>query len=92
MTKKTGNVTVINKGLCMIYFKGEKHKPDSEFEIEAADLENAGIEMLIARGNLVVKDDSEATKEVKERVNKRIKKDPDEGKSIAELEDGGEYQ
>ncbi|QPD96193.1 hypothetical protein [Enterobacter phage N5822] len=47
--------------------------------------------MLIARGDLKVKNDDEKTEAVRERVSKRKKASPTEGKTKSELEDGGEF-
>lgn len=88
---KEKNVILVNVGVCTIYFKGDRHLPGDEFEVATADLENKGIESLIHRGDLIVKDNSAATAEIKDRVESKRKKDPKEGKSRKELEDGGEF-
>lgn len=89
--KNVENVVLVNTGVCTIHFKGDRHLPGEEFEIKATDLQNKGIESLIYRGNLIVKDNSTATAEIKDRVESKRKKDPKEGKSRKELEDGGEF-
>ena len=88
---KEKTITLINEGVCTVFFKGDRYMPGDEIEVSENDLQNKGIESLIYRGDLVIKDDSKATKEVKERVEKSRKKDPSEGKSRKELEDGGEF-
>lgn len=90
MAKKK-KVTLVNSGLCSIYFKGDRHLPGDEFEIAESELENKGVEHLISRGDLIIKDDSDATNAVIERAKKGEKKDPRAGKSRKELEDGGEF-
>lgn len=84
-------VTVVNKGLSLIVYGGERHKPDTEFQVERADLEKPSFQYLIGSDQLEVKNDSEATQEIKKKVNSRKKKDPDERKTIKEMEDGGEF-
>ena len=88
---KAKTVIMVNDGVCTIWFKGDRYLPGAEIELTEAELENKGIESLVFRGDLVVKDDSSATREIKERIKARAKKDPDEGKSRKKLEDGGEF-
>lgn len=84
-------VILSNVGVCAIYFKGNRYLPGDEIEIAENDLTNQGIEMLIHRGDLVIKNDVDATDEVIKRAEGKRKKDPNEGKSRKELEDGGEF-
>lgn len=88
---KVENVILVNSGVCNLIIDGEVVKPDAEIEVSAKFLELPGFETLISRGELTIKDNTEANKEVKERVKKRKKADPDEGKTVSQLEDGGEY-
>lgn len=88
---KEKTVILSNAGVCAIHFKGDRYLPGDEMEISEKDIANKGIESLIHRGDLVIKDDSTATNEIKDRVEKQRKKDPKEGKSRKELEDGGEF-
>lgn len=85
-------IILVNTGLCVMFFNGEKLMPEQEMEVKEKDLELPGIESAIMRGELTVKDNSELNAEVKERVSKRKKKDPDDGKTKDQLEDGGEYK
>lgn len=88
---KEKNVTLVNSGVCSIFIKGDRYVPGDEIEVLESDLETSGIEMLIARGDLKVKNDEEKTEAVKARVSKRKKASPTEGKTKSELEDGGEF-
>lgn len=88
---KEKTVTVVNTGLCAIYINRVQMLPDAELEISAEMLNTSAIEYLIARGELEVKDNAKVNKEVADRVNKRKKKDPNEGKTLSQLEDGGEF-
>lgn len=85
-------IILVNTGLCVMFFNGQKLMPEQEMEVKEKDLLLPGIESAIMRGELTVKDDSELNAEVKERVSKRKKKDPDDGKTKDQLEDGGEYK
>lgn len=88
---ESSNVTLVNRGLCVVYFGGVKALPGEELEVTAEDLELSSIESLISRGVLEVKDNAEKNDEIKEKSRSRKKKEPADGKSIKELEDGGEY-
>lgn len=88
---KEKNVTLVNSGVCTIFIKGDRYVPGDEIEVMESDLETSGIEMLIARGDLKVKNDDEKTEAVRERVSKRKKPSATDGKSKKELEDGGEF-
>ena len=85
-------IILVNTGLCVLLFKGQRLMPEKEIEVKEKDLELPGVESAIMRGELTVKDDSELNAEVKERASKKKKKDPDEGKTKDQLEDGGEYK
>lgn len=89
--KNVEKMILVNDGVCTIFFKGDRYMPGDEIEVEAHELENKGIESLIHRGDLIIKDNSAATAEIKDRVESKRKKDPKEGKSRKELEDGGEF-
>lgn len=91
MAKAKNEIVVVNTGLSAIYINRELVMPDDEFEIPSDYLELPAFESLFAVGSLTVKDDSAATKEVVERARAKAKKDPFEGKSRKELEDGGEF-
>lgn len=85
-------IILVNTGLCVMFFNGQKLMPEQEIEVKEKDLLLPGIESAVMRGELAVKDDSELNAEVKERAAKKKKKDPDEGKTKDQLEDGGEYK
>ncbi|WEY17671.1 hypothetical protein VC1_08 [Vibrio phage Vc1] len=85
-------IIIINTGLCVMFFNGENVMPEHEMEVAEKDLKLPGIESSIVRGEFKVKDDSDLNEEVVERAAKRKKKDPDDGKTKDELEDGGVYE
>lgn len=91
MSKKATTFILSNKGLCSIYFGGERYMPGEEFEVTKEQLENQGIRSLIVRGDLVVKDNADLNDEIIETMHKKRKASPTEGKSLKQLEDGGEY-
>ena len=88
---KPKTVTVVNSGLCPIYIGLDRVMPDEEYELAAEKLEEDAFKYLFGRGELVVKDDIATTKSVVEKANKNKKRNPDEGKTKAQLEDGGEF-
>lgn len=88
---KAEKIIVVNTGVCAIFAKGVKLMPGDEIEITEKDLSLPGFEALISKGEMTVKDNSALNAEIVERANKKKKKDPTEGKSVAELEDGGTY-
>lgn len=85
-------IIIKNTGLCVMFFNGVKMMPGDEHEISEKDLKLPGIESAIARGELKVKNDEDLNEAVVERVAKKKKKDPDDGKTIKELEEGGVYE
>lgn len=91
MSKKATNFILSNKGLCSIYFNGERYMPGEEFEATKEQLENQGVRSLIVRGDLVIKDNSDLNDEIIETMHKKRKASATEGKSLKQLEDGGEY-
>lgn len=91
MAKKSELVTLVNTGLCVIYIGRDRIMPGESIDVEAEALETEAMEYFISRGEFTVKDNSALTEEVKTRANSKRKKDPTEGKSQAELEDGGEF-
>nr|DAU08346.1 MAG TPA: hypothetical protein [Caudoviricetes sp.] len=88
---KKDTFTVVNTGVCVIVWKGESYLPGAEFELKSEDLEKDGIVYLISKGKLEVKDNSKLNNEIKEKDSKKRRKDPTEGKTKAELENGGEF-
>lgn len=85
-------IIIKNTGLCVMFFNGVKMMPGDEQEVAEKDLKLPGIESAIARGELKVKNDEDLNEAVVERVAKKKKKDPDDGKTIKELEEGGVYE
>lgn len=90
MTKEK-TVTLKVSGVCLIIVEGAYRHPGDEFNVEESKLKDSAFEYLIAKGDLVVKDNSELNEEVKISAKSKRKKDPRDGKSKAELENGGIY-
>lgn len=88
---ESGKVAIINAGVALIFIDGEKLMPGDEMEVSAELLKTSGIEYLFGQGALEIKDDRDATDEIRERMEARRKPDPTAGKSQKELEDGGEF-
>lgn len=84
-------IAVKVSGVCLIIVDGVHRHPGEVFDVEESKLKTSAFEYLIAKGDLEIKDDSEANEAIKEKVAAKRKKDPKEGKSKAELEDGGIY-
>ena len=84
-------VVLKNEGLSKIVFKGDSYMPGDDIEVTESELSLPSIESLIMRGKLSVKNDSEKTESIAAEAKSKRKKDPSEGKSRAELEDGGEF-
>lgn len=85
---KKDTVTLINTAVCVIFIDEEMLKPGDQIVVDRSSLER--FESLIARGELTI-DNFKENQEVVKRANAKRKKDPTEGKSRAELEDGGEF-
>lgn len=83
-------ITLINTGICAIVINGELIMPDEEVKVDESTIELQGFAFLFARGELEVKDNAKLTKKIKESLLKAKKPDSLEGKSLKELEDGGE--
>lgn len=79
---------LINTGACVIIIDNEMLKPDDEITVDDDQLER--FETLIARGELTI-DNFKKNQDVVKKVSAKRKKDPADGKSRAELEDGGEF-
>lgn len=82
---------IVNTGLCAIYIGLDRLLPDEELTISEELLNAASIKLLISTGELTIKDNVEMNKTIKEEIQKRRKRDPLEGKTLKELEDGGEF-
>lgn len=89
---KEKDVIIVNTGLAAIHVFRERILPDQEMAIPESLLETDGIQYLISRGEIEIKDDSARTKEIKAEAVKNKKKSRHEGKTQKELEDGGVYQ
>ena len=85
---KKDTVTLINTAVCVIFIDEEMLKPGDQIVVDRSSLER--FESLIARGELTI-DNFKENQEVVKRASAKRKKDPSEGKSRAELEDGGEF-
>lgn len=88
---KAKAITIVNTGLCAIYIGRDRILPDEEMEITEELLSADSIKSLINSGEITVKDNTELNKSIKEELSKRRKRDPFEGKSQKEVEDGGEF-
>lgn len=84
-------IAVKVSGVCLIIVDGVHRHPGEVFDVEESKLKTSAFEYLIAKGDLEVKDNSALNKEIKQSAASKRKKDPREGKSKAELEDGGIY-
>lgn len=85
---KKDTVTLINTAVCVIFIDEEMLKPGDQIVVDRSSLDR--FESLIARGELTI-DNFKENQEVVKRASAKRKKDPSEGKSRAELEDGGEF-
>lgn len=88
--KSTVTLKVI--GACRVKFGGVNYSHGSEFEASESDLKGKGIGYLFTQKILVVKDNEAKTREVIETHRAGAKKDPNEGKSREELENGGDIK
>lgn len=79
---------LINTGVCVIFIDNEMLKPNDEIVVDDEQMDR--FESLIARGELTI-DNFKANQKVVEKATAKRKKDPTEGKSRKELEDGGEF-
>lgn len=88
---KESKIAVKVSGVCLIIVDGVHRHPGEVFDVEESKLKTSAFEYLIAKGDLEVKDNSALNEEIKQSAASKRKKDPREGKSKAELEDGGIY-
>lgn len=79
---------LINTGVCVIFIDNEMLKPNDEIVVDDEQMDR--FESLISRGELTI-DNFKANQKVVEKATAKRKKDPTEGKSRKELEDGGEF-
>lgn len=91
MAKAKNTVTLINSGVAVIYIDRNRVMPGEEIEVPASLVECDGIQYSITRKELTIKDNAELNAEIVEKNIKKKKKDPTDGKTQKELEDGGEY-
>lgn len=88
---KAKEFTLVNTGVALIIIDRVDVMPGNEIVVDEAVLSRQGTKALIAEGKLTVKDNSDLNNEIIESVNSKRRKDANEGKSKAQLEDGGEY-
>ncbi|HAK2374315.1 TPA: hypothetical protein H1940_004746 [Salmonella enterica] len=88
---KEKEFTLKNTGVALIIVDRVDVMPGEEITVAESVLERQGIKSLIAQGKLVVRGDSELTGKITRAFKEKRKPDPTEGKSRAQLEDGGEY-
>lgn len=77
---------------CLIAFGGEKYKFEDEFTIPASELLKPGVLYLFSQGMIEVVDNYELNKQIVEFANAKKKRDPREGKTREQLEEGGEIK
>lgn len=85
-------IILVNTGVCVVATGEVILKPGEEMLVSAKELELPGFEDMIFKGVLTVKDNSAMNAEIVERARGKTRKDPDEGKTKKQLEDGGEYE
>ncbi|MGN0813983.1 MAG: hypothetical protein ACI4MH_01970 [Candidatus Coproplasma sp.] len=88
---KAEKVILVNSGACAIYIDRNRVMPGEEYEVTKEMIELDSIQFLISRGEMVIKNDVDATAEIVEKAKKSKKASPDDGKTKAQLEDGGEF-
>lgn len=91
-SKESDTVVMIVSGKAIVMVDGVRYMPDEEFEVERRWLSKPGIKSLIFKGDIEIKNDVEATKAIRDEMEKKRKKDQDAQKTLTELEDGGEYK
>lgn len=85
-------IILVNTGVCTVVTGEVTLKPGEEMAVTAKELTLPGMEDMIFKGVLTIKDNSEMNSEIVERARKKTKADPDVGKTKKQLEDGGEYE
>lgn len=88
---KEKEITLVNTGVALIIIDRVDVMPGKEITVAESVLERQGTKALMAEGKLTIKDNSDLNAEIVEAFNSKRKKDPNEGKTKKELEDGGEY-
>ncbi|AGF87853.1 hypothetical protein BROOKSBY_9 [Citrobacter phage vB_CfrD_Brooksby] len=88
---KEKEITLVNTGVALIIIDRVDVMPGKEITVAESVLERQGTKSLVAQGKLTVKDNSELNDKIIEAFNEKRKPNPTEGKSKAQLEDGGEY-
>ena len=83
--------TLVNTGVALIIIDRVDVMPGKEIVVGGEVLERQGTKALMAEGKLTIKDNSDLNAEIVEAFKNKRKKDPNEGKTKKELEDGGEY-
>lgn len=88
---KEKEITLVNTGVALIIIDRVDVMPGKEITVAESVLERQGTKSLVSQGKLTVKDNSELNDKIIEALNEKRKPNPIEGKSKAQLEDGGEY-
>lgn len=88
---KEKEFTLVNTGLALIIIDRVKVMPGKEIVVSKEVLERQGTKALISEGKLTIKDESDLNAEIAEKFNAKRRKDPNEGKTKKQLEDGGEF-
>ncbi|EBH2608651.1 hypothetical protein FKF61_21810 [Salmonella enterica] len=88
---KAKEFTLVNTGVALIIIDRVDVMPGNEIVVGEEVLERQGTKALMAEGKLTIKDNSDLNAEIVEAFKSKRKKDPNEGKTKKELEDGGEY-
>lgn len=88
---KAKEFTLVNTGVALIIIDRVDVMPGKEIVVGEKVLERQGTKALMAEGKLTIKDESELNAEIVEAFKNKRKKDPNEGKTKKELEDGGEF-
>ena len=88
---KEKEITLVNTGVALIIIDRVDVMPGKEITVSESVLERQGTKSLIAHGKLTVKDNSELNDKIVEAFNEKRKPNQTEGKSKAQLEEGGEY-
>lgn len=77
-------------GALMVRIAGEKYTHDDEFEVTAEQLASQGVKHLFISKQVEFADDHKRTKAYIASI--KVKKDRYAGKSVEQLEDGGEFK
>lgn len=87
-TTEKETVTLVVIGSCLVRHNKEDHTFESEFDVTQAELDSKGIQYLLANKMVKVLDNEKLTKSLIAKATKSKKKDPNEGKTLEQLEEG----